>query len=91
MRQGWSSGEKEVSNLPVHSLNDDASDLIRVGIGGGSSVLEIALTLLCALPRDSDRRATIGNTPSELVHAGSLVCTSHAELITFTVDFDMFD
>ena len=54
-------------NLPIHRLDDDTSDLVGIGVGGRSSVLEVAFALLCTLSGHSDRGASIGNAPSELL------------------------
>lgn len=40
------------SNLPVHRLDDDAGDLVGVGVGSRSSVLKVALSFLRASPRN---------------------------------------
>jgi len=71
-----SNGVSGFSGLSAHvgtlgetteSLNDHASDLVRVGVGRGPAVLEVTLALLGAGTVDTDRGTTVGNAPRELV------------------------
>ena len=81
----------ELEYLPIHRLHNNTSDLIRVSIGGGSPILEVALAFLCTLSGNSDRGTTVGNSPSELLDARSLVFASHTQLVAFTVDLNVLD
>jgi hypothetical protein len=75
----------------AYSLDDHTSDLIRVGVGGGPAVLEVALALLGASAVDTHRGATVGDAPGELVICSGLVAASHAGLVALTVDLHVLD
>jgi hypothetical protein len=46
----------------AYSLNDDTGDLVRVGIGGGTAVLKVALAILGDLAGNTDGATTVGDT-----------------------------
>lgn len=71
--------------VSTYSLDDDTSNLVRVGVGGRTTILEVTHLLVVALTVDTDGGATVGNTPGELIKRGSLVCTGHTELVVLTV------
>lgn len=75
----------------TYSLDDHASDLVGVGVGGRPAVLEVTLALLGAGAVDTDGRATVGNAPGELVVCGGLVATSHAGLVALAVNLHVLD
>lgn len=46
----------------THSLDDDTGDLVRVGVRGRATVLEVALAVLGDLAGDTDGAATVSDT-----------------------------
>jgi len=54
-------------DLAAESLDDHASDLVRVGVRGRPAVLEVALTLFGDGAVDTDGGTAVGDTPGELV------------------------
>jgi hypothetical protein len=69
--------------------HQDLGDTVRVGVGGGATILEVTVTLGGALARNADGRATVGNTVAELINGTSLVATSETELVTLAVLLDV--
>lgn len=43
-------------------LHDDGGNLVGIGVGGGTSVLEVTAALGGSFPRNADRGTTVGNT-----------------------------
>lgn len=78
-------------DLAAESLDDDASDLVRVGVGRRAAVLEVALALLGAGTIDTDGGAAVGNAPGELVVSGGLVLAGHPEHVVLAVDLHVLD
>lgn len=81
-----------VSRLPAHYANDqtyslhhDTSDLVGVGVGGGSSVLKVSVALVRTLPWNSDRSTTVGDTVREAIDAAGLVAAGQTESVVLTV------
>jgi hypothetical protein len=70
----------------THSLNDDTSDLVRISVGRGATILKVTLAVLGALAGDTDRATTVGNTVRELIDVTGLVATGETLLVTLTVD-----
>jgi hypothetical protein len=60
--------------------------LVRVGVGGRSSVLKVTLAILGALAGNTDGTTTVSDTVGELVNGTSLVATSKTSLVALTVD-----
>ena len=50
------------------SLDEDGSDSVWVDVGGGSSVLEVTVTLSTDMSRNSDRSTSVGDTGREAGH-----------------------
>ena len=75
--------ERDSSNKTHH---DYARDLIRVGVGSGPAVLKVAVALGGTFAWNTDRRATVGDTPCELVDGTGLVATGKTELVALAVD-----
>jgi hypothetical protein len=76
------SAEKHVP----YRLHHDTSDLIGISIGSWSSVFKVTVSLSTTLSWDSDRCATVGNTICEGIDATSLVFTSKAHGVIFSVN-----
>lgn len=74
------------SGMRTYSLNNDTSNLVRVSVGGRSSVLEVTLAILGALAGNTDGTTTVSDTVGELVNGTSLVATGKTSLVTLTVD-----
>lgn len=51
---------------------------IRITVGGGPAVLEVALLLMAHVPGDADAGAAVGHASGELVDVGCLVETRQA-------------
>lgn len=60
---------------------DGRGDGVRVAVGGGPAVLEVALPLLAHLARDADAGAAVGHAGRELVDAGGLQVAQQAALV----------
>jgi len=75
----------------THSLDDDTCDLVRIGVGGGATVLEVTLAVLGALAGDTDGATTVGNTVRELVDVTGLVATGETLLVALTVNGDVLN
>lgn len=70
-------------------LHKDTGDLVGVGVGSGPAVLEVTVALGCALTRNTDGRATVGDAPCELVDGTGLVAAGKTELVALAVDEDV--
>lgn len=64
-------------------------DTVRVGVGGGATILKVSVTLGGALTRNTDGRATVGDTIAELINGTSLVAASETELVALAVLLDV--
>mmetsp|Transcript_43905 Transcript_43905/g.110679 ORF Transcript_43905/g.110679 Transcript_43905/m.110679 type:complete len:229 (+) Transcript_43905:48-734(+) len=82
-------GGFEFSRVEDGRLDELGGDHVGVNVGGGAAVLEVALACPIHVTADADRRATVGNTPGELVDGGSLVETSQTTLVSSTVHSDV--
>lgn len=51
---------------------------VRITVGGGPAVLEVALLLMAHVPGDADAGTAVGHASRELVDAGRLVETRQA-------------
>lgn len=81
--------ECKIEYKEAYSFNNDTSDLVGIRVTGGSSVFEIALSVLCTLSGDTDTATTVGDTPAELVDASGLVAAGETVLVTLAVDSDV--
>ena len=66
-------------------------DEVRVGVGRGPAVLEVALALLVDLARDAHRGAAVGDAVAELADRRGLVVPGQAALVTLAVDGDVLE
>lgn len=73
----------------TYSLHHDTGDLVRVGIGSWSSVLEVSVTLVATFSRDTNGATTVGNARCEGVDAASLVSASKTHGVVLSVDCDV--
>ena len=71
-------------------IGDDGADDVGVHVGGGSSVLDVALAV-CVGGRggDSEGGSSVGDTVGEGVAGGGLVVPSQSLVIVVTVDGDV--
>ena len=79
-------GHLAVVTRETYCLDDNTSDLVRVGVRGRAPVLKVTLLLNRDSTVDTDRGATVCDTPRELVIRGSLMTTSHAELVVLAIN-----
>ena len=75
----------------AYRLHHDACDLVRASVRCRSSVLKVTLAVCSTLAGDTDRCATVGNAPVELVDACCLMLTGHALNVPLTVQLDMLN
>jgi hypothetical protein len=73
-------------DLSEHSLSDDSGELVRVAVGSGATVLEVALVLGGDGAGDAHGGAAVGDAPGELVVGGGLVLARHAQVVVLAVD-----
>jgi len=71
-------------------LNHDFSDLVRVNVGGRSSVLEVTLPGDTDGSWDSDGGTSVGDTVGEGADVSGLVSTSETEIVVVTIDGNVF-
>lgn len=85
----WHSG-RNLLHSTVDGLHNDTGDLVRVGVGGGTTILEVTVALGGALAGNADRRATVGDAVGELVDGTRLVSAGETELVALAVDKDVY-
>jgi hypothetical protein len=78
-------GDRLLSSTEA-SLHEKTGDPVRIGVGGGATVLEVTITLVADLTGNTDGGTTVGDTPGELINGTSLVAAGEAELVTLAVD-----
>lgn len=76
---GWCLGSRD-------GVEDLAGDKVGVGVGGGTTVLEVSLALGLGVTTNTDGGTTVGNAVAEGVDVGGLVGAGEAELVALTVD-----
>jgi len=62
-------------------VDDSLGHSIRVAVGRGTAVLEVATAVLAHLPRNADAGAAVGHAGREVVDAGGLVVAGEAPLV----------
>src|SRR5947207_1502295 len=62
----------------AHRVGDEAGHDVGVHVGVGATIFDIALLVLRDLPRDADRRATVGHAVFELGPVRRLVLAGEA-------------
>ena len=61
----------------------------RTDVGGGATVLEVAVALSADMTGDTDGGATVGNTRREGTNVTSLMTTRETEVVVLAVDRDV--
>ncbi len=64
---------------------------VRVNVGGGPSVLEVAVALGGDVPGDADRCASVGDTGRELGHGRRLVLARQTLVVVLAVDGNVLE
>src|SRR5438552_6915415 len=57
----------------AHGLENETRGDVRIGVGVGSTILDVALAVLRDLPRDAHRRAAVAHAVAELLVRARLV------------------
>jgi len=78
-----------VLNSENSSVNEHTTNKVRVTVGRGSSIFEVALLVHNSLGGNSGRGSSVGNTVAELVNRSGFVTTSQSQVVVSTVDSDM--
>ena len=78
-------------DLPTQTLDDDAGDLIRIGVTRRAAVLKVSFALLLHRAVDATARAAVGHPPREFVVRRRLVLARHARLVPLAVHLHMVD
>merc|ERR1719486_1432503 len=71
--------------VEADGLDDDLGDGVRDAVAARPPVLQVAVTLLRALPRYPDAAASVGHAGAEVVDAGSLVQPSQTPLVVLAL------
>lgn len=74
--------------LAKDGSHENLGDTVRIGVGSGTTILEVAEALGSSLAGNADRAATVSNAPGELVDSTSLVSASKALLVVLAVLLD---
>jgi len=83
---------RQLSSLFVVEANgfhELRSDEVRIHVGSGSPVFEVAAAVFDRLVGDSNGTASVGDSRREVVHGGGFMATSQASLVSFAVHCDM--
>lgn len=75
-----------LGNGAADGLGHDTTDKVGVDVGGGSSVLKVAVALLGNGSGDSDGAASVGNTRRKGADGAGLVSTSQSHVVVLAVD-----
>src|SRR5438045_2325724 len=73
----------------TYSLHHDTSNSVGVSVRSWSSVLEVTVALVAALPWDTDGSTTVRNTISELINGAGLMSAGETHVIVLTIDCDV--
>jgi len=76
--------------IETGGLNNAGCDNVRIDVGGGAAVFEIALALRSAGRRNTDGRTTVSNTRAELGDGGGLVLASETEGVVLAIHGNVF-
>lgn len=71
--------------------HEDLGDAVRIGVGGGTTVLKVAVALLSSLAGNADRGTTVGDAVAELVDGAGLVAAGETELVVLAVLLDALE
>lgn len=92
--------KRKKSTIPVYSSalqlakdgsHENLGDTVRIGVGGGTAVLKVAVALGSGLARNADRAATVGDAIAELLNGASLVRAGETLLVVLTILLDALD
>jgi hypothetical protein len=78
-----------VLNSKDSSINEHTTNKVRVTVGRGSSVFEVALLVNDSLGGDSGWGSSVGNTIAELVDGSSFMATSQSQVVVRAIDGDV--
>ena len=71
--------------VQTDSPNNAFRHNVRVSVGGRSSVLQVATSLLCYAPGDTDGGAPVGHAGGEVVDGGGLMMTCEATFVVLAL------
>ena len=77
--------------LAKDGRHQNLGDAVRVGVGGGSAVLEVTVALGGGFPGDADRGAAVGDAVGELLDGARLVAARQALVVVLAVLLDALD
>lgn len=81
---------KSLIRVDSGGVEDEGGDNVRVNVRGGSSVLNVALTVIGSdLSGDSEGSSSVSNTEREGLDGRSFVVTSESLLVVITVSITM--
>src|SRR6188472_3984431 len=75
--------------VPADRLDEDGRGLVRIAVGVGPAVLDVALLVHLDLPRDAHRRAAVGHAVAVLGPGSGLVEAGEALLDAGAVHVDV--
>lgn len=81
---GYDEGLQEASGL-----DESGGDTVRIDVGSGTPVLEVAESLLSDVSGNTDGSTTMGNTRREGRNAGGLVSAGETEVVVLAVHSDV--
>lgn len=70
----------------TYGLHHNTGNLVRIGVGSWSSVLEVTITIVATFSGNTDRATTVGDTRCEGVNATSLVAACKTHGVVLSVD-----
>merc|ERR1712168_71555 len=73
--------ERGLLLIKTDGPNNAFRNNVGVSVGGRSSVLQVAASLLCHAPGDADGGAPVGHAGGEVVNGGGLMKSSEATLV----------
>eukprot|EP00732_Lithocolla_globosa_P005248 Lithocolla_globosa_v1_NODE_5313_length_1262_cov_1066.448219.p1 type:complete len:374 gc:universal NODE_5313_length_1262_cov_1066.448219:1155-34(-) len=79
-----------MNGLTEGGFNDLSGYQVRIAVRGRTAILHVTTSVQRGLAGDTDRAATVGNTPGEVGNGGSLVETSQTTFISFSVHLNVF-
>ena len=80
-----------LSERAAHRVGDEARHDVRIHVGVGTTVFDVALAVDLDLPRDAHRRTAVGDAVVELVPRRGLVQTGEPALDAVAVVLDVLD
>jgi hypothetical protein len=71
-------------------LDDNAGDTVRVDVGSGTSILQVAIALSRDMTRNTNGGATVSDTRGEVADVSGLMTTSETKIVVLSVNCDVF-